>query len=48
MILHGILLLVTASAQFVPDNEDYEDDMSFLEIAETGGENAWLCVCIEE
>ena len=43
-IHYGLNRLV--SAQTVPDNENYVDDLSFLDIAMDRGENARLCVCI--
>lgn len=32
------------SGQVVPDNENYVDDLSFLDVALDRGENARLCV----
>lgn len=36
-------VLTTVLSQFVPDNDDYEDDLSFLDVAIDRGENARLC-----
>ena len=34
-----------SNAQFVPESESYQDDLSFLDVAVDRGENARLCVC---
>lgn len=46
-ILSNLLLVLTptCTAQFIPDNDDYQDDLSFLDVAMDRGENARLCVC---
>lgn len=38
-----ITLALAVSGQFVPDNDDYQDDLSFLDVAVDRGENARLC-----
>jgi hypothetical protein len=43
MLLLKILLLQTTLGQFVPDSDDYRDDLSFLDVAMDRGENAQLC-----
>jgi hypothetical protein len=46
-ILRNLLLVFSpaCTAQFIPDNDDYQDDLSFLDVAMDRGENARLCVC---
>jgi hypothetical protein len=39
-----LLLITVASGQYVSDSDDILDDLSFLDVAEDGGENARLCV----
>ena len=36
-------IIVRTRSQFVPDNDDYQDDLSFLDVAIDRGENAMLC-----
>jgi hypothetical protein len=37
------ILISTTFGQFVPDSDDYQDDLSFLDVAMDRGENAQLC-----
>jgi len=39
----SLTLITSVASQFVPDNDDYEDDLSFLDVAIDRGENARLC-----
>ena len=44
IFLH-VWVVILSNAQFVPESDSYQDDLSFLDVAVDRGENARLCVC---
>jgi hypothetical protein len=43
LLLVALSTVSVVCGQFVPDNDDYQDDLSFLDVAIDRGENARLC-----